>query len=70
VTPNEVVSDIMTDIKTLENFRNIQRSTYMSKENPKDIKLVHEVFNPENKEQKLKSKKEAFLKHQEAYVCY
>lgn len=66
---NEIVGDMMKDIKTLEQFRKIQKLTYLSREDPKeDYELLYEFFSSENKEQKLKSLREALYKHQKAYV--
>jgi hypothetical protein len=65
---NEIVRDMLKDIRRYEQFRNIQRIAYMSREPPEDYELLYEFFNSENKEQKLKSQKEAFYKHQKAYV--
>jgi hypothetical protein len=65
---NEIVRDMLKDIKRYEQFRNIQRIAYMSREPPEDYELLYDFFNSENKEQKLISQKEAFYKHQKAYV--
>lgn len=69
VVNNKIVKDMMKDIKNQEQFRILQKIAYMSRENRQvDYELLHENFNPENKEKKLESQKEAFFNHQKAYV--
>lgn len=69
IANDKIVKDMMRDIKQLEQFRLQQKVSYMSRENPQvNFELLHETFNPENKEQKLESLKEAYLNHQKSYV--